>query len=141
MQMSGHDYLTSMQQGLLPPSPIARLAGLEALRVDRGDVLFRCVADASYDNPMGVVHGGLLCTLLDSAAAGAMHSTLPAGVGFTSIEIKVSYLRSVRAGDVLLAHGWVTKPGSRITFAEADVRDSNDRLVATASSTLLLIGG
>lgn len=90
---------------------------------------------------MGVVHGGLLCTLLDSAAPGAVHSTLPAGVGFTSIEIKVSYLRSVRAGDVLLAHGWVTKPGSRIASAEADVRDSNDRLVATASSTLLLIGG
>lgn len=139
--MSGVDYLTAMGAGALPPSPIARTAGLEAVRIEPGDVLMRCVADEAFLNPIGVVHGGLLSTLLDSATAAAVHSTLPAGVGFTTIELKVSYLRAVRAGDELAVHGWVTKPGSRIAFAEADIRSATGKVVATASSSLLIVGG
>jgi uncharacterized protein (TIGR00369 family) len=86
------------------------------------------------------VHGGLVCTLLDSAAGSAVQSTLPAGVSYTSIEIKVNYLRPVHAqSGRLLAHGWVTKPGRRVAFAEADVRDADGKLVATASSTCLVM--
>jgi uncharacterized protein (TIGR00369 family) len=88
-----------------------------------------------------VVHGGLVCTLLDSVAGCAVHSTLPAGVGYTSAEIKVSYLRPVRADTgKLLAHGWVVKPGRRLAFAEADVRSPDGKVIATASSTLLVMG-
>nr|MDT0667655.1 PaaI family thioesterase [Micromonospora sp. DSM 115978] len=126
-----------MMEGRLPASPIGQLAGLEAVRAGLGDVVYRCVPDASFLNPMGVVHGGLLCTLLDAAAGSAVHTTLEPGVGFTSIEIKVNYLRAVRPGDVLTAHGWVSKPGRRVVFAEADVRDADDRLVANATTTCL----
>ena len=87
----------------------------------------------------GLVHGGLVCTLLDSVAGCAVHSTLPAGVGYTSLEIKVSYLRPVRhGGGELTATGRVTKPGRRAAFADGEVRDGDGRLVATASSTCLV---
>ncbi|MET8425323.1 PaaI family thioesterase [Nocardia sp. NPDC004860] len=141
LSMSGSEYLTAMAEGRLPSSPIVSTAGMEAVRIEPGDVLMRCVADESFLNPIGVVHGGLISMLLDSAASAAVHSTLPAGVGFTTIEIKVSYLRAVRAGDELLVHGWVVKPGSRIAFAEADIRSAEGKTVATASTSLLVIGG
>ena len=82
--------------------------------------------DESVDNPIGMVHGGLVCTLLDSALGCAVHSTLPAGVGYTSIELKVNYLRPVTAasGELGIARGWVTKPGRRVAFADGDVRDA-----------------
>jgi uncharacterized protein (TIGR00369 family) len=86
-----------------------------------------------------VVHGGLVCTLLDSVAGCAVHSTLPSGVGYTSLEIKVSYLRPVRqGGGELTAIGRVTKPGRRAAFADGEVRDGDGRLIATASSTCLV---
>ena len=67
-------------------------------QVEDGRVVFTCTPDESTYNPIGAVHGGLVCTLLDSVAGCALHSTLPAGRGYTSIEIKVSYLEPVRAG-------------------------------------------
>ncbi len=80
-----------------------------------------------------------MCTLLDSVPGCAVHSTLAAGIGYTSLEIKVSYLRPVRAGEGdLLARGWVTKRGRRASFAEAEVTDAQGRTVATASSTCLV---
>lgn len=135
----GLAYLQAMLDGELPPSPIAALVGLEPVSVTDGEVRFRCRPDESFYNPVGTVHGGLLCTLLDSAAACAVHSTLPAGVGFTSVELKTSFLRSVQAGDELEVRGWVVKRGRRICFAEAEVRDGAGRSVATGSSSVLVV--
>jgi uncharacterized protein (TIGR00369 family) len=101
-------------------------------------VEFRCQPDESAYDPIGLVHGGLVCTLLGSVAGCAVHSTLPAGVGYTSLEIKVGRLRPVRHGDgKLTATGRVTKPGRRAAFADGEVRDEDGRLIATASSTCL----
>ncbi|MBV9919017.1 MAG: PaaI family thioesterase [Solirubrobacterales bacterium] len=137
-RLSGRDYLAAIKNGQLPEPPIVRLAGIEALHIQPGDTLYRCIADQSFLNPIGLVHGGLACTLLDYAAASALLATLPAEASFTTIELKVSFLRPVRAGDTLLAHGWITKPGQRIAFAEADLRSGRGKLVATASSSLLV---
>ncbi|ONH32653.1 aromatic compound degradation protein PaaI [Pseudofrankia asymbiotica] len=140
--MSGLDFLCALRDGEVPPPPIAALFDFRPVSVEPGEVRFICVPDESAYNPIGVVHGGLVCTLLDTAAACAVHSTLPAGVGYTSIEIKVNYLRPVRAEPgartELIAHGWVTKPGRRVAFAEGDVRDEAGRIVATASTTCLV---
>jgi uncharacterized protein (TIGR00369 family) len=140
--MSGLEFLRAMQNGEVPPPPIAMLFGFGPVSVEQGDIRFRCTPDESAYNPIGVVHGGLVCTLLDTVAACAVHSTLPAGVGYTSIEIKVNYLRPVRVDasgpTELIAHGWVTKPGRRVAFAEGDVRDEAGRIVATASTTCLV---
>ncbi|MET3808015.1 uncharacterized protein (TIGR00369 family) [Nakamurella sp. UYEF19] len=138
--MTGLEFLTSLLEGRYPPPPIASLVGMRPVSVRPGDVVFQCLPDESVYNPIGVVHGGLVCTLLDTVAACAVHSTLPAGVGYTSIEIKVSYLRPVRAGIELTAHGWVTKPGRRVAFAEGDVRDPSGAVLATASTTCLVMG-
>jgi uncharacterized protein (TIGR00369 family) len=109
--------------------------------VGPGEVVFRCVPDDSTYNPLGTVHGGLLCTALDSAAGCAVHTTLAAGVGYTSAEIKVNYMRPAAAGTALTIRGWVTKPGRRLAFAEAEIRDPDDRQVANATSSLLILTG
>jgi uncharacterized protein (TIGR00369 family) len=90
-------------------------------------------------NPIGVVHGGIVCTLLDSALGCALHTTLPAGKGYTSVEIKVNYLKAVRPQSGLLtATGRVVRAGSRVGFTEGEVVDASGALVATGTSTLLL---
>jgi uncharacterized protein (TIGR00369 family) len=140
--LSGLAFLQAMRDGELPGPPIAALLGMRLVAVEVGDVVFGCQPDESVYNPIGTVHGGLVCTLLDSVAGCAVHSTLPAGVGYTSIEIKVNYLRGIRttpgAPIDLTAHGWVSKPGRRVAFAEGDVRDGAGKIVATASSSCLI---
>jgi uncharacterized protein (TIGR00369 family) len=141
-QRSGREHLQAMIDGEVPPAPISRLLGFELRRIGDGECWFAMTPDDSGYNPLGTVHGGIACTLLDSAAGCAFHTTLDAGVGYTSLEIKVSYLRPILAGSgELTAHGWVTKPGRRAAFAEADLRDASGKVLATASSTLLVLAG
>ena len=101
-----------MIDGELPPPPIAGLVQMDLVSAEPGRVVFTCRPDESAYNPIGAVHGGLVCTLLDSVAGCALHSTLPQGRGYTSVEIKVSYLKAVRATSGLLtATGTVVKVG------------------------------
>jgi uncharacterized protein (TIGR00369 family) len=138
--LSGRDYLQAMIDGRLPPAPIGGRMAMPAVAVGEGTVELRCQPDESAYNPIGVVHGGLACTPLDSVAGCAVHSTLQAGVGYTSLEIKVSYLRPVRHGrGELTATGRVTTPERRAAFADGEVRDADGGLIATASSTCLVI--
>jgi uncharacterized protein (TIGR00369 family) len=139
LQLAGIDYLRAMLDGELPPPPISALIRMELVKVEEGRVEFTCEPDASAYNPIGTVHGGLVCTLLDSVAGCAIHSTLPQGKGYTSVEIKVSYLRPVLASSgTLTATGTVIKTGSRVGFTEGVVTDAAGNLVATATSTLLV---
>ena len=139
--LSGLEFMQKLARRELPAPPIAELFAFEIDSVATGDVVFRCTPDESAYNPIGVVHGGLACVLLDTVAGCAVHTTLPAGVGYTSLEIKVNYLRPIHGGLELIAHGWVTKPGRRAAFAEGDIRDAAGTLLATASSTCLVMGG
>ena len=139
LQMAGIDYLRAIQRGELPPAPIGGLLQFDVAEVEPGRVSFTCMPDESAYNPIGVVHGGLVCTLLDSVTACAVHSTLPLGKGYTSIEIKVSYLRAVTAQSGLLtATGTLVKGGSRVAFSEGVVTDGSGTPVATATSTCLV---
>jgi uncharacterized protein (TIGR00369 family) len=139
-ELSGLEFLGRMADGTLPGPPIVQLFGMTMQSVAPGDVVFNCTPDESTYNPIGVVHGGLACVLLDTVTGCAVHSTLAAGLGYTSLEIKVNYLRPIHGGVPLTAHGWVTKPGRRAAFAEADLRDPAGALLATASSTCLVFG-
>ena len=137
--MAGIDYLRAMVDGELPQPPIAGLMRFEIASADPGRVVFTCQPDESAYNPIGAVHGGLVCTLLDSVAGCAMHSTLPQGKGYTSVEIKVNYLKAVRlTSGLLTATGTVVKSGSRVGFTEGVVTDAAGAVVATATSTLLV---
>jgi uncharacterized protein (TIGR00369 family) len=139
LAMSGVDYLRAMVDGDLPQPPIAGLMQFELVDVEPGRVVFTCVPDESAYNPIGAIHGGLICTLLDSVTGSAVHSTLPQGKGYTSVEIKVNYLKAVRINSgVLTATGTVVKAGSRVGFAEGVVTDAGGAVVATATSTLLI---
>ena len=139
MRMAGIDYLRAIRDGELPPAPISGLMDFAVAEVEPGRVSFTCRPDEAAYNPIGVVHGGLVCTLLDSVCGCALHSTLPQGKGYTSVEIKVSYLKAVRAESGLLtATGTVVKNGSRVGFTEGVVTDASGAVVATATSTLLV---
>jgi uncharacterized protein (TIGR00369 family) len=138
--LPGREAMQAVADGLIPPPPIASTMGFCLVEVGDGEVRFAVTPDESLYNPIGLVHGGLVCTLLDSVVGCAVHTTLPAGVGYTSIELKVSYLRPVHAhSGELVAHGWVTKPGRRVAFADGDVRDRDGKLLATGSSSLLIL--
>jgi uncharacterized protein (TIGR00369 family) len=139
LSMAGIDYFRAMIDGVLPGPPIAGLMEFAMTEAEPGRVVFTCRPDESAYNPIGAVHGGLVCTLLDSVAGCALHSTLPKGKGYTSVEIKVSYLKAVRLSSGLLtATGTVVKSGSRVGFTEGVVTDESGAVVATATSTLLV---
>lgn len=139
LSMSGIDYLRAMIDGTLPPPPISGLLDFAMTEADPGRVVFTCRPDESAYNPIGSIHGGLVCTLLDSVLGCALQSSLPEGKGYTSIEIKVNYLKAIRLSSGLLtATGTVVKAGSRVGFTEGVVTDAAGAIVATASSTLLV---
>ena len=137
---SGLEHLRAVAAGELPPPPIAALFGMEMRELDDGLAVFTCEPGEWAYNPIGVVHGGLVCTLLDSVVGCALHTTLPAGTAYTSLELKVSYLRPVtRDSGVLVATGRVVRRGRRAGFADGEVVDASGKAVATASSTLLVM--
>lgn len=138
-EMTGLEYLEAMLAGTVPPPPISGLMRMTPTEVRVGSATFTCEPDESHYNPIGTVHGGLVCTLLDSVIGCAVQTTLPKGQGYTSIDIQVNYLRPVRADTgTLTAIGTVTKPGSRVAFAEGRVTDAAGKLIATATSSCLV---
>jgi uncharacterized protein (TIGR00369 family) len=137
--MPGLPYWRAVADGHLPPPPISELLRMGVVEVEHGRVIFTCTPDASMYNPLGLVQGGAVCTLLDTVSGCALHTTLPEGVSYTSVEIKVNYLRAVTVDSgTLTAVGTVVKAGSRVGFTEATVTDASGKLVATATSTLLV---
>ena len=138
-QLSGLEFMTKMVAGEVPPPPIMSHFNMTLVSVDKGDAVFEAIPDDSLYNPIGVVHGGFALTLLDSAAGCAVHTTLALGQSYTSLETKVNFLRAISSDTgPVRAHGWVTKPGSRAAFAEADLRTLDGTLLATAQSTCLV---
>lgn len=137
--LPGREFLQAILETRLPPPPMAALIGSELVSVGEGEAVFRCTPDESTYNPLGMVHGGLLCTLLDTAAGCAAHTLLPAGAGYASIEIKVSFLRPLRAdAGELEVHGRALKVGRRIAFAEANAQDGSGELVGHATTSLAI---
>jgi uncharacterized protein (TIGR00369 family) len=138
--MSGLEAMLALRDGLIPPPPIAETMNFTLTEAERGRAVFECTPGFEHYNPIGAVHGGLACTLLDTVIGCAGHTTLDAGQGYTSIEISVKYLRPITAdGGLLTAVGVVTKPGRRVIFAEGTIADAQGRLLATASSSLLVL--
>jgi uncharacterized protein (TIGR00369 family) len=138
--VSGRDFLQAIVDGQLPDPPIAKLVGARLEFVGDGEVRFRCTPDESAYNTIGTIHGGLLCTLLDGAAAAAVHSRLPAGVGLSSVEIKVSFLKPLQAGsgDICVS-GQALRVGRRLGFAEAHAHDRDGALVGHATSSIAVL--
>jgi uncharacterized protein (TIGR00369 family) len=138
--LSGLDFLHAVRDGSLPRPPIAQLMGFSLVEVAHGLAVFECTPDESAYNPIGVVHGGLVCTLADSAAGCAVQSTLEAGVAYTSIDINVTYLRPVtKDSGPIRATGRLTKPGRKVAYATVEVTDRSGKLLAQATSSCLVM--
>jgi uncharacterized protein (TIGR00369 family) len=122
------------------PPPVAELIGLELVEARGGESLMRLEADERHANPMGTIHGGILCDLADAAMGTAYFSTLEEGESFTTLELKINFLRPFWTG-TLVARGRVVERGRTIGLAECDVRDDAGRLVARSSSTCMTLRG
>lgn len=128
-----------MRDGTVSSAPIAAMVGLSIAEVEEGRVVMRLTPAKYHCNPLGTMHGGVLATLLDSVMGCAVHSTLPKGRAYTSLEIKVNYVRAVtsQSGE-LSAEGKIVHGGRRSPVAEAKGIDASGRLCATASTTCLV---
>jgi uncharacterized protein (TIGR00369 family) len=137
---TGLQFLQALAAGELPAPPILHTVGFRLVSVDAGTVVFALDPAEYHYNPIGSVHGGVYATLLDSAAGCAVHSMLPAGVGYTSLDLSVKFLGAVRVGSgALTCTGTVTHLGKRTALAEARLQDASGRLLATATSSCLIV--
>ncbi|TDD30102.1 PaaI family thioesterase [Kribbella turkmenica] len=136
---SGLEMLQAMRDGKLPVPPILQLVGGTGLEVEEGKVtVLMPVAEFHY-NPLGTVHGGIIATLLDTAAGCTVHSTLPAGVGYTSLDLMTRFVKPVTiASGLLRCEGAVISRGRRTAVAEARLYDERGTLLAHATSTCLI---
>ncbi|GAA3785913.1 PaaI family thioesterase [Micromonospora maritima] len=136
---SGLELLRAMIAGELAGPPVMHLIDMARMEADEGRVTVELLPQEFHYNPLGTVHGGVLSTLLDTAAGCAVHTTLPAGVGYTSLDLNVKFLRPVTVDSgTLRCEGTVLQRGRRTALAEARLTDPADRLVAHATSTCLL---
>jgi len=133
----GEEFLQGIIDGRFPPPPISMTSASRLTHIAPGEATFRCIPDPSFLNPLGLVHGGLLCMLLDSAMGVAVQTTQPAGVGYASIELKVSFLKPLPYdGRELEVRGRALQTGRRIAFAEGHAYDADGTLLGHSTSSL-----
>lgn len=138
-RMSGLDYLRALQRGELPAPPITATLGFGLSEVDEGRVVFHADPGEHHYNPIGVVHGGLGATLADSAMGSAVHTMLPPGVGYTTLEFKINFVRPLtRDSGRVFCEGRVIHVGGRMATAEARITDAEGRLYAHATTTCMV---
>src|ERR1700736_1067869 len=125
-----------MQRGEAPPPPIGRLLGFVLKVIEPGHAVFEMEADERHHNPMGTLHGGVYCDLADAAMGYAYAATLAEDESFTTVELKINFLRAVRKA-TLTAEARVVKAGSTLGYIECEVKDQDGRLVAKAASTCM----
>jgi uncharacterized protein (TIGR00369 family) len=122
------------------PAPIGKLLGLTLIREGVGCTTIEFQASDRYANPMGTLHGGVLCDIADAAMGMAYRSTLADGETFTTIELKINFLRPVWGAN-LRAQGRVVHAGGTVGLVECSIFDDKERLVARASSTCMKLRG
>ncbi|WP_052195243.1 PaaI family thioesterase [Deinococcus radiopugnans] len=141
--LSGLDYLRGMVRGEFPPPPIGQTLGFSIGReedVQKGKVTFHLRPEEFHYNPIGSVHGGVYATLLDSALGCAIHTMLPAGVGYTTLDLAVKYLRPLRLGmGEVRAVAEVISVSRRVATASAQIVDDAGKVYATATTTCLVM--
>jgi uncharacterized protein (TIGR00369 family) len=124
----------------LPPAPIAELVGFDLVELGEGRASFALDPAERHYNPLGTVHGGIAATLLDSAMGVAVHTTLDEGETYTTLELKVNFVRAItEATGRVVATGSVVHRGRRVATAEARLTDEDGRLLAHGTSTCLVM--
>lgn len=138
--MSGLELLkAAFESGAESGTGIGHLLGMTAETLEEGKVVFSLEAGPQFSNPLGIVHGGVLSTLLDSSMSCAVHTCLGAGVGYTTLELKVNFIRPVAldAGK-LVCEGTTVHVGRRTATAEGRILDEKGRLIAHGTTTCMI---
>jgi len=134
------EHTEAIIRGEAPPPPIAKLIGFNLISVKPGEAVVEFQATEAHADPMGTLHGGILCDIADAAMGIAYASNLNEGESFTTLELKINFLKPIWKAR-LLATGRVVKPGRTVGFVECDITDEQGSLVARASSTCLTLRG
>jgi uncharacterized protein (TIGR00369 family) len=136
---TGLEQLQMLVEGELPRPPIMDTLGMTGFHAEHGRVVVEMPAETFHYNPLGGVHGGVISTLLDTAAACSVHSTLAVGEMYTSLDLTVKFLRPVTADSGLLTcEGTVLQRGRRTALAQAELTDSRGKVVAHAISSCMI---
>ena len=137
--LTGIEMLRGIISGELPAPPIGATMGFRLIEVEPGRAVFEGAAGPHLLNPLGGVHGGVALTLIDSAAGCAVHTELPAGVGYTTVETKVNFTRPIASdGGTIRCEGRVLSRGRQIATAAARLLSAEGKLLAHGTSTLIL---
>lgn len=136
---TGVEFLQAMADGEVPMPPIARLLGIGIETIEPGRVVFTLDTGEHQYNPIGSIHGGVFCTVLDSAMGCAVHAALPAGRAYTTLELKVSFMRPLTTAVAQVkAVGEVLTSGRRVATAEGRLVGDDGTLYAHATTTCLV---
>ena len=140
--MSGIEFLQAIRDGRLPPAPIAELIGMRLAEVESGHAVFEVTPGEVHYNPIGVVHGGLALTLLDSAMSCSVQTQVPAGSGYTTLELKVNLVRAITSTTGRLrAIGKLLHAGKSTATAEGRLVDASGKLYAHGVTTCIILNG
>ena len=131
---------TGPMRGEGPAAPVAALIGFRPLSIGRGEAVFQLDAGPQHANPMGTLHGGIICDVADAAMGTAYASMLDDGESFTTLELKINFLRPFWVG-ALTTKARVVQAGRTIGLTECDVTDADGRLIARAVSTCMTLRG
>ena len=138
--LPGIEFLRAIRDGRLPPPPIAQLLGFRLVEVEPGRAVFEVTPGEQHYNPIGVVHGGLAMTLLDSAMGCCVQTEMPAGVAYTTLEAKTNLVRAItHSTGRLRAIGKLVHLGKRMATAEGRLEDASGKLYAHATTTCMVI--
>jgi uncharacterized protein (TIGR00369 family) len=137
--MTGLEFMTAIAAGELPAAPIAEALGFYAVEIAHGKTVFRGTPSIEVYNPIGSVHGGWAGAILDSCMGCAVHTTLPAGMGYTTLEYKINLVRgmTIDTGEVE-AIGKVINAGKRVGVSEGTIRDAKGNVLAHGTTTCLI---
>lgn len=139
LELDGLGQLTAIREGRIPHPPIMATLGFTDLRAEHGRVIVEMPAAEFHYNPLGGVHGGVISTLLDTAAGCSVHSTLAVGEMYTSLDLTVKFLRPVTIDSgLLVCEGTVLQRGRRTALAQAELRDGHGKVVAHAISSCMI---
>jgi uncharacterized protein (TIGR00369 family) len=140
LELSGLESLEKIKSGELPPPPIMILMNGRIVKLSEGRVVFEAQPAEYHFNPIGSVHGGYAATMLDTAMASSIHSCLPAGVGYTTLEIKINYVRALtdKVG-IVHCEGTAVHVGGKVATAEGRIVDGAGNLYAHGTTTCLLM--
>ncbi len=134
------DLIHMVMRGELPSPPIATLIGFDLRSIEPGHAVVELEATERHANPMGTLHGGVLCDIADAAMGMAYAASLDEGETFTTLELEINFVRPVWTGK-LIADGRLVKGGRSVGLVECTITDDRDRLVARASSTCMTLRG